>query len=749
MTTPLANSTAATFVPGSSLSDVSRTLSGNAKWGGVAGTGVTLSFSFPTSSAAFKPAYGEGEPQGLRALDADEKAAVVQALNIWANGANVHFTQVADSTASVGELRFAASHAIDADAELAHAYLPFNGPEAGDVWFSDSWHVTPGPIAPGSDDFHTILHEIGHTLGLKHPFAGSPTGPDDLSYSIMSYAVHAGAAGDVTASIYPTTPMFADLLTLQHLYGPTSVNAGDTIYTYYGDRPYWEAITDSGGTDTIAYVSATGGVIDLGIGRFSQLGLPIQFSDATSSLNTVVVGPSAAIENALGGDGDDTIYGNALRNRLDGGAGSDSITGGGGFDTLVGGEGADRLSAGSGSNADLLLGGPGDDALSGAGGTVVGGAGNDILDFGVASYVDDGAVAVSLLLPGTPQDTGGAGTDTLYYGIGALIGSAFADSLTGNEKANVLSGGGGNDTISAGAGLDRINGGAGDDVLDGGADGAVASYVSDAAVTVSLLLSGPQNTGGAGTDTLSNIYGLDGGDGNDTFVGSSSYSQLRGGGGNDSLTAGAASDYLSGDIGDDTLTGGLGDDDLWGGAGNDTASYVGATAVNVSLLLSYQVTGAGTDSIVDIENLTGGDGNDRLTGNAAANSLYGGAGNDTIVGGGGRDLITGAGGLDVMKLNALSDSGTVFATRDVTNTFAHGDKIDLSSIDASSRVAGNQAFTFVTNFTRVAGQLQWDQTAPAGWLVTGDVNGDGVADFSLQIYASTAFGHPYAWDFIL
>src|SRR6185436_4741977 len=121
----------------------------------------------------------------------------------------------------------------------------------------------------------------------------------------------------------------------------------------------------------------------------------------------------------------------------------------------------------------------------------------------------------------------------------------------------------------------------------------------------------------------------------------------------------------------------------------------------------------------------------------------------TFVGGSGKDLMTGGGGLDHFNYWSVLESGVVFAQRDVINTYAHGDKVDLSVVDANSKIAGNQAFAFVDHFSNVAGQLQWDKTAPTGYLVQGDVNGDGAADFSLQIYAAPNFGTIHGWDFIL
>jgi Ca2+-binding RTX toxin-like protein len=147
--------------------------------------------------------------------------------------------------------------------------------------------------------------------------------------------------------------------------------------------------------------------------------------------------------------------------------------------------------------------------------------------------------------------------------------------------------------------------------------------------------------------------------------------------------------------------------------------------------------------------LAGYGGEDTLLGDAGNDTLHGGPGTDILVGGAGKDLLTGSGGTDGAIFTSIYDSGITFAQRDVFNTFAHGDKIDLHMIDANSKVAGNQAFTFVQNFTGVAGQLQWDQTAPTGYLVTGDLNGDRVADFSVQLYAAPTFGTLHAWDFIL
>src|SRR5262249_51689096 len=146
----------------------------------------------------------------------------------------------------------------------------------------------------------------------------------------------------------------------------------------------------------------------------------------------------------------------------------------------------------------------------------------------------------------------------------------------------------------------------------------------------------------------------------------------------------------------------------------------------------------------------GNNGNNTLQGLGGSDTVNGGAGNDTLIGGAGKDLNTGSGGLDHIKYNALSESGTTFTTRDAINTFAHGDKIDLSAIDANSNAAGNQAFVFSSSQTLngPAGQVIAQQVATNSFLVLADVNGDHVADFSLNVYTSPGFGTFHNWDFI-
>ncbi len=225
--------------------------------------------------------------------------------------------------------------------------------------------------------------------------------------------------------------------------------------------------------------------------------------------------------------------------------------------------------------------------------------------------------------------TSGADVIDALAGNDTVCGMGGKDSLRGNTGNDALAGDDGNDAVTGGPGNDSLVGGAGTDT---------ASYGdSTAAVTVSLATTAPQSTGGAGTDTLTGFEAL---------LGSRYGDALTGGGADEGLTGGKGNDVLTAGAGDDTLAGGAGDDTLLGGDGRDLASYATATAsVTVNLALTTaQATGDGADTITGVENVTGGDFDDRLTGDIAGNSLRGGPGADALDGARGRDYCDGGDG---------------------------------------------------------------------------------------------------------
>ena len=138
------------------------------------------------------------------------------------------------------------------------------------------------------------------------------------------------------------------------------------------------------------------------------------------------------------------------------------------------------------------------------------------------------------------------------------------------------------------------------------------------------------------------------GAGNDVVQGTGGNDIVYGGAGNDRLVGGEGDDLLSGQAGNDILIPGPGNDSVTGSAGNDTVSFADATAAVVASLASGTASGAGSDWIALVENLTGSSWGDTLAGSSAANTLSGGLGNDRLKGGPGSDRLLGAGGKDTL-----------------------------------------------------------------------------------------------------
>ncbi len=392
-------------------------------------------------------------------------------------------------------------------------------------------------------------------------------------------------------------------------------------------------------------------------------------------------------------------------------------------DLLVGTSGADRI-YGLGDN-DTLMGLGGADLLDGGDGT-------DTADY--SRSISQG-VTVDLRIAG-PQQGGDAEGDTLNS-IENLVGSYFADRLTGNDGNNRLDGGSGNDTLDGRNGQDSLFGGAGDDqvtLLDtgeahGGAGNDTITGGTQAGNTLfgdagddKIYALGVHNLvyGGGGNDTVyagafgdtiageaddDLLYGdaerdqLSGGDGNDRLYaaganGDDLANVLTGGNGNDSLYGSRGGDHLAGDepggiAGDDSLDGGAGDDMLVSLGGRDT--LVGGTGSDQALIdrsalaLSFVLTLASANlkatandgsSLLGIEtfHFIGGLGDDRFTAMASNDTLEGGAGVDQLRGGGGDDELIGGAGADRLYGNAGNDAFYVDSAADrVFETIGEGD----------------------------------------------------------------------------
>ena len=257
---------------------------------------------------------------------------------------------------------------------------------------------------------------------------------------------------------------------------------------------------------------------------------------------------------------------------------------------------------------------------------------------------------------------------------------------------------------------------------------------------------------------------LTGGSFADVLVGYDGTDTLNGGGGDDKLYGGAGADILMGGNDNDIMDGGAGVDTYIGGAGND-AYYVrnlgadgrvedlfqelvndGIDGVNTTVTLNlnearYNNIENGYLSGTAAINLGGSRADNVLIGNSAANSIYGL---------GGRDVMQGGGGADKFVFLTATDSGKIAATRDIIQDFVHGsDKIDLGAIDANGSATGLGTFNFQSvqgaAFSGVAGQLHFFHF-DNNTIIEGDINGDKIADFQIQLYNTVALT---GTDFIL
>lgn len=210
-----------------------------------------------------------------------------------------------------------------------------------------------------------------------------------------------------------------------------------------------------------------------------------------------------------------------------------------------------------------VQGGGGDD-------TIIGALADDSLDGG-ASWSDGNTISYAPSSVGVTINlanniaTDGDNSDTLANFQNAIGGSGN-DVILGDTEANRLDGGDGNDTLIGGAGNDALNGGVGSDTAD---------YSEAVGLEITLDSGGNAtvNAGDLGTDTLSSIENLIGGEGNDIFTGNQLANIFQGGAGNDKLQGGDGNDTFTGGSGDDTLFGGSGSDSLTGGDGSDQYWY--------------------------------------------------------------------------------------------------------------------------------------------------------------------------------
>lgn len=686
-----------------------------------------LTFKFLTSLPSYY-SQNDDEANNFQAFNTQMKTATRSILNMLETFTNVHFTEVTGSTSS--QVTF--GQATLPTSVGAWAYYPGGSSYSGDVWTNNYYSATTTPTE-GNYGFYTLMHEIGHALGLQHSFTAGLSGDENTTmYTVMSY--------DWTP-YYASSYMIYDIYALQRVYGVNNTYAtGDNVYVLNGSKAY--TIWDAGGNDTFDASAQTIAVtLDLRDGELSSVGMD----------RNIGIAFNAIIENAIGGSGSDVLIGNDANNVLTGNNGNDTFIGSDGTDTIDGGLGNDLMVYDIDvSNFVISLvndttltltdtsGNYGEDTVSGVetfefndnnysfsdleaialtGASITSHVDLRVLtansrwtyidfyltgsyDYKLSDFKyrnDDTLVSLVRDKNSLPDDlTLSVNQDYLstvrriyLRDIGDLeqisINSTLNLMVRSQSKtqgvsfdlhnviiSNMITGTG-NDDISISNDLQETQYSSHVIYTGDGDDSILAHMTSSRAYFKAYLGSGEDSFDGssfAGYSTL--VYGDDG---NDTIVTGSSHDTLFGGNGNDIISAGDGSNKLYGNDGDDTLTSGSGNDRVYGGNGDDIiSSGDGNDLINDRSGTNTIDAGDGNDLVYGSGTIYAGSGNDRVYGYSTDDIIYGDDGNDYIVDNLGSNFLQGGLGDDIIYGSGTltGDSGNDRLTGYIYNDHLEG-----------------------------------------------------------------------------
>ena len=520
-------------------------------------SGSIITYAFPTSALDMKQT--EGERNGFTAFSTTQITFAQYAISLWDDLMSSDFSEVAGGGSDV---EFGnTTTGID----YAHAYYP----DWGSVWLNPDYDDVKQPKI-GDYGFSTILHELGHAIGLDHmgDYNGAnnngPSSYQDSSVlSIMSYygPDNFDGEGQVmwadwvrNGTTYSAqTPMVNDVYAIQAMYGvETTTRTGDTVYGFNSNitgtpglfldfsrnsNPIL-TIFDSGGEDTL----------DLsGYSSASRISLVAgSYSDANQMTYNIGIAYSATIENAVGGSGNDDITGNSANNKLTGGRGNDTIDGGAGTDTAVfSGTLASYTVTSLGSGAYTVTDNTGNDGTDTLSNIEIlqfsdqiysGSAGAPQLQTAIADQtVDTGAFFFLDLPANTFTDPDG---DILTFTATLSNGSSLPSWLSFDAATLTFSG--------------------------------TPTDANSGTISVQLTASDGSETA---SDVFNIVIGDDDGGVSDVIKGTGGKNKLTGTGADETLLGLGGNDKLKGQGGDDILDGGKGRDLLWGGKGADIFAF--------------------------------------------------------------------------------------------------------------------------------------------------------------------------------
>jgi len=514
-----------------------------------------------------------------------------------------------------------------------------------------------------------------------------------------------------------------------------STGGGDDAITFTGPGEGYDAVDGGAGVD---WIKAGSDNSVIGLRSLAQVeyisaegfdNVSIKGSNVSDTLNLSAV-EVYGITRIDGGGGNDTITGSQYDDTIIGGAGTDVLDGQAGTDTFFLSGATEYDSIDGGADYDLIFATKDNTSLLwsrisnvefvSAGGfanmRILGRNGADTLDFS------------GLYLDGVTID-GGNGVDTIIGSLGydTIVGGAGNDILSGGELSDVflLSSTSGNDTIDGGADYDFIRATSADTKIVWGFTG-IEAISGGGFANVKIVGTNAADIMDFTSYTLTGIAAIDGGKGNDTITGTGNADTIVGNAGDDTLSGAGGNDIFQfgGASGSDTIDGGAGHDVIAATAAKSTlnwGNYSNVEAISAGGYAGVKILGTAGNDLFDFSGID-------LDGIAV------------ILGGGGADAITGSASADVFGYASIADSRNASGV-DTIHSFQDGvDRIDLSAIDANSKIAANQEFTFLGtgNFTGVAGQVRIDSSVAGTTRILADIDGNKGADLVIILSGNHA-----------